>query len=410
MSRDRIDHTLATWLADQSSSPTYLEEVMTRTRAIRQRPAWSFPERWLPMQLTMRPAYVPRQFFYLALVALLMVAVAAAALVIGAGRQAAPPFGFAGNGVLAFDQDGSIVLARADGGAVAEVLSTIPDAFGPVFAPDGTRLGFFAHTGAGDSIYVARADGSQPVAVSAGVDLGESAYTTRPAWSPDSRRIAFTGYSAGRHHLYVAEADGSATEEIGNPDLSRLDPAWSPDGQWIAFEQAGTDDTAHRALYLIRPDGTDEHQIAASVGGSFSYRHAQWLPDAGRQVLAYPIGRTGAYDIATLDVATGAETVVSAEPASEVWPVWSPDGSLLAWNASDGLVRIARSDGTVVHRLPAVLDYDFVWSPDGAYLYGWKDENRSAAVVVRVDGSSPTTEIPVDGESVSSWSWQRIAP
>ena len=90
--------------------------------------------------------------------------------------------------------------------------------------------------------------------------------------------------------------------------------------------------------------------------------------------------------------------------------MWSPDGSLLAWNASDAVVRIARADGTVVHRIPAILDYDFVWSPDGASLYGWKDERRTAAVVVRVDGSNATIEIPIDGASVSNWSWQRLAP
>ena len=80
MNSDRFDHSLSRWLADQSSTPTYLDEAMARTRATRQRPAWSFPERWLPMQLTMRRAYVPRPFFYLALVALLAIAVAGAAL------------------------------------------------------------------------------------------------------------------------------------------------------------------------------------------------------------------------------------------------------------------------------------------------------------------------------------------
>ena len=410
MNRDRFDHSLARWLADQSSTPTYLEEAMTRTRATRQRPAWSFPERWLPMQLTMRPAYVPRQFFYLALVGLLIAAVAAAALAIGAGRQAAPPFGPARNGLLAFDQDGSILVTRADRAATTDVLTTIPDAFGPIFAPDGTRLAFYAQRDGADALFVAGADGSQPNAISEGLDLGPSTVEMRPAWSPDSRRIAFTGFSAGRHHLYVANADGSAREEIGAANLSRVDPAWSPDGQWIAFQQGGTDKTAEQALYLIRPDGTGEHRVATSIGGSFSYRHPQWLPDAGRQVLAYPVGKSSAYNIATLDVATGTETIVSAEDAAELWPMWSPDGSLLAWNASDAVVRIAQSDGTIVRRIPAILDYDFVWSPDGAYLYGWKDEQRSAAVVVSVDGSNTTTEIPIDGASVSHWSWQRLAP
>src|SRR6187551_1638266 len=131
MNRDRFDHSLSGWLADQSSTPTYLDEAMARTRATRQRPAWSFPERWLPMQLTMRRAYVPRPFFYLALVALLAIAVAAAALTIGAARQVAPPFGPARNGLLAFDQSGSIMVARPGSAEATAVLATFPGAFGP---------------------------------------------------------------------------------------------------------------------------------------------------------------------------------------------------------------------------------------------------------------------------------------
>ena len=77
-------------------------------------------------------------------------------------------------------------------------------------------------------------------------------------------------------------------------------------------------------------------------------------------MLAYPIGQPSAYDIAVFDVASNAETVVSREPAAELWPVWSPDGMSLAWNASDLVVRIARADGTVVDRIPAAIDYDFV--------------------------------------------------
>ena len=103
MNRDPLDRSLTGWLADQSSTPTYFEEAMALTRHTRQRPAWSFRERWLPMQLTMRPVFVPRRLFYLVLVGILMVVVAFAAIAIGAGRQVAPPFGLARNGLLAYD-------------------------------------------------------------------------------------------------------------------------------------------------------------------------------------------------------------------------------------------------------------------------------------------------------------------
>ena len=120
MNRDPLDHSLTGWLADQSSTPTYFEEAMARTRHTRQRPAWSFPERWLPMQLTMRPVYVPRQFFYLALVGLLMVVVAFAAARDrrrSAGRLRRSVRHATGSWRI--DQDGSILVTSADRGAAA---------------------------------------------------------------------------------------------------------------------------------------------------------------------------------------------------------------------------------------------------------------------------------------------------
>ena len=284
--------------------------------------------------------------------ALLTIAVAAAALAIGAARQVAPPFGAARNGLLAFDQSGSIIVARPGSAEAPAVLATFPGAFGPVFAPDGAHLAFYAQQDGVDTLFVARPDGSEPVAVSQGRALGGTDLEMRPSWSPDSSRIAFTGFSDGDHHLYVANVTESSSIELGAAGQSRIDPAWSPDGEWIAFQAPGTNKISQQGLYLIRPDGTDEHLVASTVGGSFTYRHPQWLPDPDRQVLAYPIGQPSAYDIAVFDVASNTETVVSREPAAELWPVWSPDGTLLAWNASDAVVRIARADGTVVQSDP----------------------------------------------------------
>src|SRR5262245_21681082 len=78
---------LTSWLDDPWTPPApgYLGEVLDRTRTMRQRPAWASLERWLPMAVITRPAAAPmplRFAFYL-LVALLAVALALGALVIG---------------------------------------------------------------------------------------------------------------------------------------------------------------------------------------------------------------------------------------------------------------------------------------------------------------------------------------
>ena len=105
------------------------------------------------------------------------------------------------------------------------------------------------------------------------------------------------------------------------------------------------------------------------------------------------------------------ETVISNEPAAELWPAWSPDASALAWADSDAKIKIARPDGTIVLTFfPTDIDYEVVWSPDGRYLVGWSNESRDDLVVMSSDGSSTTTGFPIRGKSRSHWSWQRVAP
>ena len=87
------------------------------------------------------------------LIALLVAAAALAIATVGAHRPA-PPFGLAANGLIAFDRDGAIVIARPDGTEISEV-TTIPDARGPVYAPDGSRFAFYGTVDGEDTIMVA---------------------------------------------------------------------------------------------------------------------------------------------------------------------------------------------------------------------------------------------------------------
>ena len=53
---DSFDRRLSSWLERDAAGhvPDHLDEVLLHTAATRQRPWWSSPERWLPMDLTTR--------------------------------------------------------------------------------------------------------------------------------------------------------------------------------------------------------------------------------------------------------------------------------------------------------------------------------------------------------------------
>ena len=51
---DGFERTVSDWLDEQAGQgmPSYLDETLARTTRTRQRPWWSSPERWLPMDMT----------------------------------------------------------------------------------------------------------------------------------------------------------------------------------------------------------------------------------------------------------------------------------------------------------------------------------------------------------------------
>jgi Tol biopolymer transport system component len=421
MSTIDLDRQLTDWYrsADVDDIPVgLLEDVFDVTRRARQRRGAlgrlsTAVSGWWQAPAILRVA--SRQLAYLAVVALLIVAAALAIAAVGAHR-APPPFGLAANGQIAFDRDGAIVIAGPDGAEIAEI-TTIPEARGPVYAPDGSRFAFYGRVAGEETIMVASADGRDPIPISSGITIDIPATETPPSWSPDSQRIVFSGLEGNRRRLFVAMADGSATQAIGDITLSSVDPAWSPDGAWIAFhgfreaeDLAAGNYRTNAGLYLIRPDGQGQILLVKGSGGDFVYRKPQWLPDPKQRVLAYAVGEPSRYDIAVFDANAMTQTVISRDPVAELWPAWSPDGSILAWAGSDNRIRVARADGTILRILPGDVEYELVWSPDGRSLVGWKGESRTLLAIMSIDGSSPTIRITLDGRSRSHWSWQRLAP
>lgn len=415
-----IDPRVAAWLEEgpDRGPQEGLERALAATRTVSQRPTWTFPGRWLPSPMGQWHGAAPRQVMLLALVTLLTLALGLAALTVGALRRTPPPFGLAANGLVTFDRDGKIVAAKPDGTDVIDLVTSVADARGPVFSPDGNWIAFYGRADGTVSILVTTPDGRDPVVVSSGINL-EGATETPPSWSPDSTRLAFNGKTVEGLGIFIGSVDGRDPIQIGDPGLSRADPSWSPDGEWIAFqgrrpeEQVGI--VEYRmlgGLYIIHPDGTGQEELTRGAGGSFTYAKPQWRPDPSAPMLAYSVGEPGYYNIAVFDLKTRQQTIISALPAAETWPVWSPDGSLLAWDASDSMIRMARLDGTIVREFRTPLNYAFSWSPDGNYLLGWARETSDTRLRMRIlplDPSAQPVDIPLNGVSQSHWSWQRLA-
>ena len=56
-----------------------------------------------------------------------------------------------------------------------------------------------------------------------------------PAYSPDGKRLAFVSNRDGQLEIYVAAADGSQPVNVSRHPLGDTFPTWTPDGRGVTF-------------------------------------------------------------------------------------------------------------------------------------------------------------------------------
>jgi len=124
---------------------------------------------------------------------------------------------------------------------------------------------------------------------------------------------------------------------------SDYDPAWwspsnsprtvaSPDGKWVAFV---CDRTGWPLLYVIPSDATAESQAKQVSFGKKIDGFPAWSRDSKR--VAYSNSRDGdemSRYISIADVSTGKVDEVVKDPGVSLDPVFSPDGSMIAFSRS----------------------------------------------------------------------------
>ena len=144
-------------------TPDYLEAAIERASSRSQRPAWTFPERWLPMDIVTRPVdprSPMRAIGILALIGVLIAAGLAAAYIGSRSHVPANPFGLAANGQIAFTGNGDIRTVDQVTGKVSDLIVG-PEVVGkPSYSLDGRHIAFVRDAGGpNDHVVVAASDG-----------------------------------------------------------------------------------------------------------------------------------------------------------------------------------------------------------------------------------------------------------
>ena len=174
-----------------------------------------------------------------------------------------------------------VMVMNADGSGIKNITDNPADDVSPAWSPDGRKIAFCSDRDGGFDIFVAAADGSDPVNITKTPGVLE----TDPAWSPDGQRIAFCAAEGGappasadaRSALYVMNANGGERTCIyRSPAADAYTPAWSPDGEKIAFSEYRGDNY----VIVMNADGSNVFPaFATKPSATPAWRPAQPQPE-----------------------------------------------------------------------------------------------------------------------------------
>ena len=416
---DGFDRTVSDWLADQAGhgSPAYLDEVLVRTTRTRQRPWWTSPERWLPMDLTAQPRFVARPTLGKALLVgvVILALIGIALIAVGSRNQRVPaPFGLAANGQIAYWADGDILVADPDGTHAHAVISGPSDDFAAGYTRDGTQLAFLRTVSSHEAtLMIAAPDGS-------GVRSILKEPLTDVTWvdsSPDSRSLAVVHAANGVAVLSIVDIEHGTMRTLDvNGLVVDYWVFWLPGttSELLFGSHAGSGEATVADIFSIQADGSGLTPVVPSVIGPAEYNGVDLAPD-GRTLTYWRWESATGARIHQLDIATKVDRELRFDPSAhgESGLLHSPDGSqvLLHRNDTAGQIMIAPADasrpGILVGRRfdPNTEEPAYGFSPDGKTVF------------VTYAGEVPqffdaATGAPRTGPSTKSecCSWQRLAP
>src|SRR6058998_1142122 len=101
------------------------------------------------------------------------------------------------------------------------------DEYHASLSPDGKKLLFVSELNGSRDIWLADADGQNPVPLT-----DDPGTEDQPAWSPDGHQIAYAAFpkEGGSFDIWLVNADGSGRRRLTTTPANELFPAWHPDG------------------------------------------------------------------------------------------------------------------------------------------------------------------------------------
>jgi len=258
-----------------------------------------------------------------------------------------------------------------------------------------------------------------------------------PRWIPDGKTIAFISTRDGDSQLWTISVGGGEARKVSHSATEAAGLVVSPDGKWFAFSSDVYPDCLDEGCNAQRLDAVEKNKVKAKIFTTLPYRvwnswkdgkrsHLFVLPLSGGKAIDItpgeydtpPIDLGGNWDYAfspdskeisftrnpdtlvavstnneiyIVPVTGGTPKNISNNPANDSQPLYSPDGTYIAYRMMRRagfeadrreLVLYERASGKLVN-LTETFDYsvnDVVWSPDSKSLFFNADDKGNVSI------------------------------
>ena len=420
----RIERTLPVILADLGAGPApdYADLLLARTARTRQRPAWVFPERWLPMDIAARQVrIVTPSRRWVAVTALLLIAAIVGLVLFAGSRPRLPaPFGVAGNGAIVFADGDLLMLGDPLAGTSRQILEDPLGVSTPRVSPDGTRIAYLRSGLPRIDLVVVDVDGSNPITLNREPLPNVFFYE----WAPDSRSLVVAPEEPQRllfDATRVTEPRHVVSGVLGWDSHNAEVTAFfrPPDGAKIVYI---TVVDGYRSIVVAGADGSDPQVVVGRDTPGIQYEDVggvSWSQDGSKiAFLAEVTGQGGIHTafVANADGSGVRRIARDTLRVDEGVPHWSPDGRYVAlqrWVQTDAgqefqpitVLELATGKARGVGRIYTNGYEGFRWSPDGRFIISVPGDENGRIIVGDV-ATGRATDLP--WTTTSAVTWQRV--
>ena len=201
--------------------------------------------------------------------------------------------------------------------------------------------------------------------------------------------IVFDSDRDGNREVYVMGTDGSGQTNLTNEPADDRNPAWDPQGTRIAFvSNRETEEGPGQYIFVMNADGSEVRQLTSNGADS-----PNWSPDGAWITFS-------AFNDIFIIPADGSEeprNLTNTPENNDFEPVWSPDGSRIAWLSGvpddpNAYLFVMNVDGSNVQQLTDSGNVSNVkWTVDGQIFINWDgSEFGCCNFAMNADGSDIT--------------------